>query len=398
MNDTPATDGPVFHVEQRGRLGSRMIQYMVALKFRSLVPGCRIANVALPEWGIDHPPIESPGPAEFASQLQYVDLAGLVERARAGEIRRVVYSGFGQRMENFPDLAACREAFRSPNVTPGPFGPQHLICPVRSKVPPDGRGPNYPLTPVEFYADIVEETGLTPVFIGHTAPSLYTNRLRARFPQALFPGPRNSVLDFATIRRAKNIVVGVSTFAWLAAWLSHADRIFMAVSGLFNPAQYNFVDLLPFGDPRYRFYLFPVNYAVPLEHHAAAHRRIAPLWRPVSHEVLQRRLREAPRFDPSNEEIRDALDPVFYLQFYRDVADLVGADNAEGAKAHYLLLGMKEQRLPFRLAPGWYAARYPMAALEVAQGDYRNFAHHYIAVGRARGYRPLPEDGEPWWD
>jgi hypothetical protein len=39
-----------------------------------------------------------------------------------------------------------------------------------------------------------------------------------------------------------------------------------------------------------------------------------------------------------------------------------------------------------------------MAAFEVAQGDYSNFAHHYIAVGRARGYRPLPIDGESWWD
>jgi len=39
-----------------------------------------------------------------------------------------------------------------------------------------------------------------------------------------------------------------------------------------------------------------------------------------------------------------------------------------------------------------------MAAFEVAKGDYANFAHRYIAVGRARGYRPLPEVGEPWWD
>jgi hypothetical protein len=59
---------------------------------------------------------------------------------------------------------------------------------------------------------------------------------------------------------------------------------------------------------------------------------------------------------------------------------------------------VREQRLPLRLSPAWYAARYPIAAFEVAQGDYSSLAHHYIAVGKARGYRPVPADGEPWWD
>ncbi|HVC59065.1 MAG TPA: hypothetical protein VND19_01715 [Acetobacteraceae bacterium] len=393
-----ATDGPVFHVEPRGRLGSRLIQYMAALKLQSLVPGCRIANVVLPEWGIDHPPIESPGPVEFASEHQFVDIAGLAERIRAGKICRVAYTGFGRRMENFLAADACREAIHTPEVMPARFDERHLICPIRVAAVPDAEDPDHPLMPVEFYADIVEETGLTPVFIGQTTPDLYTNRLRARFPQALFLDRGDSILDFATIRQAKNIVVGVSIFTWLAAWLSHADRIFMAVTGMFNPMQCRSVDLLPFGDIRYRFYLFPINYAVLLEHHATAHRRIAPFWRQVPHEVLRRRLREAPRFDPSEEAILADFDPAFYLGFYGDVAKLVGADNAEGARAHYMRVGMRERRLPFRLAPAWYAARYPMAAFEVAQGDYSDFARHYIAVGRARGYRPLPDDGEPWWD
>jgi len=77
---------------------------------------------------------------------------------------------------------------------------------------------------------------------------------------------------------------------------------------------------------------------------------------------------------------------------------LLGAGNTEGARAHYLLRGIREHRLPFRLAPDWYAARYPMAAFEVGQGDYANFAHHFIAVGRERGYRAYPGPGEPWWE
>ena len=137
---------------------------------------------------------------------------------------------------------------------------------------------------------------------------------------------------------------------------------------------------------------------MPLEHLAESHRRIAPFWRPVSHDELQRLLKEAPRLDPPDPVILDDFDPEFYLSSNPDLLQLLGAGNTEGARAHYLLRGVREHRLPFRLAPAWYAARYPMAAIEVAQGDYGNFARQYIAVGRARGYRPFPEPNEAWWD
>jgi len=394
-------DGPVFHVEPVGSLAHRMIQYMVALRFASLVPGSRIANVHLPEWGIEHPPIDSPGPVEIASQHQHVDMAGLTERARSGESRRVIYNGFGQRLENFPDVDFCRRMFRAPVVSPVRFDERYLVCHVRAnEILYAGADPNYPLAPVEFYAGIVEQTGLIPVFMGQTAPNPYMDRIRARFPRAVILETRDTVLDFETIRQAKNIVFGVSIFAWLAAWLSHADRIFMAVNGLFNPMQYHLVDLLPFGDSRYYFHLFPINYAVPHTHHAAAHRRIAPFCRQVSHEVLLRQLQQAPRFDPPVTEMLAEFDPDYYLASQGDVAAVTGADNAEGARHHYQHFGVGERRPPFRLSPAWYAARYPMAALEVAQGDYSSFAHHYVAEGRARGYQPLPDDDDSrsWWD
>ena len=116
---------------------------------------------------------------------------------------------------------------------------------------------------------------------------------------------------------------------------------------------------------------------------------MAPFWRPVSHDTLRRQLQEAPHFDPSHEEIL-AASMRNTIRDEPDVAAAVGAGNTEGARAHYLLCGIREHRLPFSLAQAWYATRYPIAAFEVAQGDYGNFAHHYIAVGRARGYRPLP--------
>ena len=44
--------------------------------------------------------------------------------------------------------------------------------------------------------------------------------------------------------------------------------------------------------------------------------------------------------------------------------------------------GFSERRLPIRLNRGRDASQYPLAAFEVAQGDYAEFAHHYMAIGK----------------
>lgn len=386
----PNTMAPVFHVDRRGSLGNQMIQFMAALKFRSLVPHCRISNVRLPDWGIDHPPIDEGEPGEVQCSEVRVNLHELAAKMRAGTLRRIIFSCYGQRMEHFLHPAYYRLIFKSPLDHPVGFDERYLVCHVRAGDVVDGATGNYTLTPVEFYAELVEQTGLKPVFMGQTDANLYTTRLRQRFPSALFLGTRDIMTDFETIRQSKNVVVGVSTFSWVAAWLSHADRIFLTVSGLFNPMQYHLANLLPFGDPRYHFYLFPINYAVPLVQHEAAHQRISHLWRYMPQELLRRQMKEAPRLACPVEMMLEAFDPEFYLSTHADVSSGLGAANVDGARHHYKTFGFEEGRLPFRLDQEWYARSYPMAALEVAQGDYRDFPHHYLAVGRARGYRPTP--------
>jgi|SRR6185312_7708192 len=385
-----STDRPVFHVDRRGALANQMIQYMAALKFWSLVPECRISNVRLPDWGIDHPPIDSEGPVEIKRSELDMDFAGWASRMRAGSMRRLVFSCFGQRMECFLRPEVYQFIFQPPFKHPVGFDERYLVCHVRAGEVLDGHASNYTLTPVEFFADLVEETGLIPVFMGQTTENAYTTRLRERFPTAIFRPTREVLVDFETIRQSKNVVVGVSTFAWVAAWLSKADRIFMTVSGLLHPMQYPLANLLPFGDPRYRFYLFPINYAVSLDQHAAAHRRLVGSWRYVPQALLERQLSEAPRSPCPVEMMLEALDPEYYLETHRDVVAELESANADGARHHYRHWGFAEGRLPFRMDLAWYAERYPMAAFEVGQGDYRDFAHHYVAVGRTRGYRPTP--------
>lgn len=384
--------GPVFHLEPKGGLANQMIEYMVALKFAGMVGDVRLSNINIPAWSIGHPPIASPGPVAYARQEQRINLQALAAAVRSGQIGRIEWSGFGQRLENLLPPERYQDVFVSPFGKPMGYGPDYLVCPIRAGDILDASNPDYVLTPIEFYRDIAELTRLTPVFIGQTQSNSYIDRIRAAIPHAIFREPQDDPLvDFETIRQSRNLVIGVSTYAWLAAWLSRsAENIFMAVSGLFNPMQKTEVALLPFGDPRYKFFLFPVNYAVRLERHADLHRRLAPYWRQMSHAVLRQQFEAAPRFARDLNEARAVFDQDFYLESNRDVAAFAQERGPAFAWEHYAQHGISERRLPIRLDREWYASQYPLAAFEVAQGDYAEFAHHYMAIGKARGYRPYP--------
>ena len=156
--------------------------------------------------------------------------------------------------------------------------------------------------------------------MGQTGHNAYTDRLRRMFPNAPFLETRGPVRDFETIRQSKNILVGVSTFVWLAAWLSEADNIHLAVSGLFNPMQSPVVDLLPFGDPRYRFHLFPLNYAVDPANLDMAHRAIEPYWRLLPPALLRQQFVAAPRFPRDLADFLAVYDEDYYLADNPDVS------------------------------------------------------------------------------
>jgi hypothetical protein len=84
------------------------------------------------------------------------------------------------------------------------------------------------------------------------------------------------------------------------------------------------------------------------------------------------------------------FDETYYLESNPDVKAAVAAGSLGSGRHHDITHGFNEYRQPFALHSFWYADRYPMAALEVAQGDYADLHHHYVAIGKARGYRPVP--------
>jgi hypothetical protein len=389
--------GPVIHVVPKGRFANRMIQYMAALKLAALVPGCRIANVDLPGWGISLPPIDIDGPSVRWTEAQRLDLETLAGRMNSGEIRRLRYEGYGQRLENFPDRATCTAAFQAP--APGHrgvgYGADHLLCHVRADDLLLAEHAGYVLTPVAFYQEIVARTGLQPVFMGETDPSLYMARLRAALPQAQVLPKGDIVRDFEIIRQSKNIVVSCSTFAWLAAWLSDAERIILPVNGMLNPRQAYGADLLPLDDPRYRFHLFPVNYAALEAGYAERHDAIAGLWREIPAANLRQLIQQTPRFPRRIEDFLPLFDEDFYCANYPTVRGAMADGWLKSGLEHFTRWGFADGWKAFPFDYSWYATRYPLAAFEVAQGDYLDLMHHYIDVGRQRGYRPTPVSGPP---
>ncbi len=119
---------------------------------------------------------------------------------------------------------------------------------------------DYGPVPISFFRTVIEKTNLNPVFLGQLGHDYYSTVLRAEFPHAKFVPSGGAYNDFEAIRSAHHIIPAVSTFSWLASWLSSAETVHLPLLGMLNPRQRRDTWLLPLGDPRYRYYQFPVRY------------------------------------------------------------------------------------------------------------------------------------------
>jgi hypothetical protein len=84
-----------------------------------------------------------------------IDVPMLAAALNAGAIRRVERAGYGQRMENFLPHEIYDQVFVTEEVQEG-YASEHLVCPVRAGDIVDGNYGDYPLTPVEFYAQLID--------------------------------------------------------------------------------------------------------------------------------------------------------------------------------------------------------------------------------------------------
>lgn len=277
----------VFHNSSGGHWANLMIKYIVAKKFQSLIPSKRVllSNFIIEAWNISHNKVEPKANSKIFSikYEQHVDFTRLVYLSEQGIFDYIDFRGYGQRMENFPKLEISRGLFIGNENIGIEFGAQYLVCPIRGAEIFRAEHSGYTLIPINFYRDIFRGRKLIPVFMGQiTDNNQYIASLKGEFKNAIFLNSGGPVFDFETIRKSKNILIPVSAFAWLASWLSNADRIIMPVYGLFNRDQFPQNDLLPLGDPRYEFYKFPVHRAVPIDRIVESHAQIDGEWHRVS--------------------------------------------------------------------------------------------------------------------
>jgi hypothetical protein len=241
-----------------GNLGNQMFQLMLAHSLAEHIPNLTIVGYDMPEWGLTAPVI----PIQFRGSLnlkgQYVHFDALVAVFKRQWVKAIEMSALGFRMAHYLPRRYYQDLFRSQTLCPIVKLPDDaLLINIRGAEILANVHRDYGPMPIQFYKQLVKATGLTPVFMGQIAQDEYSLELRRGFPGAQFMHSQGAMQDFEIIRSAKNIVVSVSTFSWLAAWLSNAQTIHFPVRGIFNPLQRPDIDLLPLTDVRYTFYDFP---------------------------------------------------------------------------------------------------------------------------------------------
>lgn len=245
------------YLRNDGGFANRMFRYMFACHLRSRIENIDIAGVNLPEWGLVSEEQEIPyGNSIATGPVHVVNIDKIVANANSSDVVWLDIDCFAMRLEYF---AYNRQWFKKifSSGSGKEVADDEIAIHIRTGDILDGIHPDYTPIPISCYQDIVRNTGLKPVFIGQVGRNWYTDALREQFPSARFLC--NDILtDFQTIRQAKNIMIAVSSFSWLAAFLSSSARqIHMPLAGFLNPKQRPDVNLVPMMDERYSFHAFP---------------------------------------------------------------------------------------------------------------------------------------------
>lgn len=234
-------------------MGNQMFQVMLAAELMRRVGGATVSGYDLPDWGLKARPGDKIVEPALVLRRHVFDLDETARRLASGAIATVVIEGWGMRLDYFGGPERYRKLFRSSVISPQ-LSDKDLLINIRAEDIADGRHPKYYPLPFSFYEKVVDLTGLRPVFMGQVGPGQYTDALRKRFSGAEFLPSSSPIRDFQTIRSAKHVVLGVSSFSWLAAWLSETtESIHLPIAGLFDPRNGETM-LLPVEDCRYKFY------------------------------------------------------------------------------------------------------------------------------------------------
>jgi hypothetical protein len=349
----------IISVKPIGSLGNRMIAHMAAVALGNMIGDNVTYNSHLPEWDLifdwklHERLVASPeGERILFKDRDATSIEAMYCRAKAGKGKPIVLDGLFQRISLLLSPDFYRNCFPVRPQRDVAFAEDEIVINVRAGGITMGVFTWYPLVPPAFYRTLVEHTGYRPVFLGQLDGCAYVSEIRELFPSARWIPSAGANEDFNRLRHAKRICIAVSTFSWLAAWLSEAREIHYPLLGFLHPGCLRTgargdggIDLVPADDLRYRFHLFPALQAAPEQLYLDLVRGISPLSRQVPRS-LARVLKSESSILPPTSVPDDALDEEWYLRTYVD------------------------------------------AAWEIAEGWYLGAAHHYAEIGNQRGYLP----------
>lgn len=239
-------------------MANRMLQLLVADRFATGFPDCKITGFDIAEWGLSGGPDARGARAWPKIDTGRIDTEWLLAQIAAGRIDRLRITEAICDFDALPSRARANALFDPQGEAGAPTTDDEVVIHVRLEdilVP--GRHKGYGPLPLAWYRDLIENTGLRPVFIGQFGDDRYSQALRRAFPTARILAGGSVLHDFQTIRNAHNVALGVSTFSWLAAWLGARGRIFYPLLGILHPIQSPGLNLTPQADARYEFHLFP---------------------------------------------------------------------------------------------------------------------------------------------
>lgn len=242
-------------IRPKGRLGNLMFQYMLARHIeRRIGRSLPIVGHSIPEWSLSGSEICDLNGRFAILRVHNFNLDHIIYLYETKTIDYIVIEGWGMRLEYYKEIEFYRSLFDSNKVLLNSTSDSEILINIRAEDILSGWHPEYYPAPFCFYEKVIQETGLHPVFMGQLDDHPYIDALRKRFPNARFIGKQDSMHDFELIRQSKHHILSISSFSWIAAWLSKkAETIHMPARGMYDPRNPQ-SNLLPISDSRYRFY------------------------------------------------------------------------------------------------------------------------------------------------
>lgn len=242
-----------------GRLGNRIFNLMLGRHISSRIQNSRVVYEHLPEFGhktsprrIDHLRRQMKH-NRIAIEGHVVDWSELREFHEKNKSGSILNRGYGMRFEYFEDQRPIwQERVRRRAIDIDPkcrADSETLYVHIRAEdILRKAHADYFPL-PIRFYQTLVRkgrEAGIRDVqFIGQVEGSHpYLRELRSALKDCVF-SEGDALGDFMKLATARYRVISISSFAWLAAWMSPTpSTTIIPVAGLFDPERRPDIDLL----------------------------------------------------------------------------------------------------------------------------------------------------------